>query len=281
MRQKVGIIIAASALLLGAAIVGWQYFKSPSRVVERAINELAASDSKLFEANVRLENTQATQAVLGERGQLELTTQGSFKRTAEAAPSVESQFTLTARSESVSVQLAGQVRLIEDQVFLMLEKVPAAFPLLNTLKGRWLELPRGAHSTEPTLEPPKPLLHQVTYQGSETINDKKTYQYTAQAPQDTAVYFVNGLVRMLGSRLTEEHINQLKAGAAQQGAVPIEIWVAPLSHKLRQLHLQLGGASQNNIDITIRFNEVTKEPQIEKPGGSRTFEEILAAPNAE
>src|SRR5581483_9113605 len=124
-------LIWGGAVLLLIVVGLWWYQQRPERVVNEALANLAAAQTEQFQATATVANNAATKKLLGEQGQVQLDLSGAFKKQATAA-ALRSTVAVTIKTDTLSVQLAGEARFIGDTAYLMITKVPnAVFPALE------------------------------------------------------------------------------------------------------------------------------------------------------
>lgn len=268
MARKLQLVLMVGLGLLGVLGGVW-WWQQPARVVDRAVRQLAQVPRERFNASVRLTNVEAAKQLLGETSAVTVSLDGSFDREAPGRPSLAAQMSLGAQTESVSLEIAGEVRFIGDQAYVVVNKAPASIPVLAQLKGQWVELPRGEASQPGTPVAHEPLLTQVRRVG------RNHYQATGQAA--AIVHFMNGLASLLGTQLTSQQVEQLRQNVAGVTTLPVEIKVTGWQHRLKELTATLDTPSGNDVHFTIAFRDPGQPVTIEAPTGAKSLSDALAA----
>lgn len=266
--------VGAVVLLGVGGLLVW--LQRPTAVVERAFTELAETKTGAFAAQLALENNQATQQLLGEAGTLELAVDGVFARHDEQQDSLQADATMTAKTESVSVQLQAEFRFIGDQVYVLVKRAPAAYPALVQLKGVWLKLPRGAEQ-QPAAEQDDAveLFTDVDRAGTEHLDGVGVVKYDTVATDDAVVRMMDAFAVLLGTDLTEQQIQDVRAGVAQAGEVPVTVWVRRFSRQLEQLQTRFTVPGGNTVAFTLRLKERGQDVTVEEPAGAVTIQELI------
>lgn len=269
MTQKLQLGIGAGlivALVLGG-IIWWQ---QPARVVDGAIRQLAATDRQRFQAELRMENVEATQQLLGEKSAVTITLDGAYDRRAGRRPALAAQMTVGAKTESVSLEIAGEIRFIDDQAYFIITKAPVTLTGLASLRGRWLELPRGAvGESQPTVR------GEQLFTNVKRVGDRR-YQAIGQAA--TIVHFMNHVANLLGTQLTVAQIEELRRNVASVETLPVELWITPWRHELQQLVATLKAPSGNDVYLTLKFSAAGEPVIVEAPAGAKNIQDALGAP---
>lgn len=277
MKKGVAIIVGGVVLVILAGLF-WQY-QRPERLVTTAVSKLVDAQSQKFAATIELGNAPATQALLGEAGTINLTLNGSYDRPEEKRPSLETTIVVLAKTDSVSMQLEGELRLIEDKAYLFVKTAPQRIPALAQLRGKWVELPRGNASEAPASELSGPLFANVKRAGRETINKQSTSKLTGEATSTAIVRFLEGVAEIVGTSLTNEQLASLQSSLTSKETVPVTLWVAPWSRQLRQVSLALQGPNNQRTSYTIQFSDPNQKTTITVPEGAQTLNAALQLPS--
>lgn len=257
-----GVAISLIVIIAGAYAVS----QRPQRVVDSAAQKLASAQTQHFHAEISLGKTPASDALLKEATDLTLTLDGSFDRRGEARDSLVSNVTINAKSDSVTLEIAGELRFIDDEAYLFVKKAPAAIPLLARLKDQWAELPRGQASETTTGPMSGPLFTKAKKVGRGT--------YEAVATETGIVSFMNHIAQILGTQLTGEQIGQLRQNIASVESLPVQFQVTPWSRKLARLEVQLPGSG---VKYTISFSDRNKIVNHEAPSDAKPIRDILGS----
>jgi hypothetical protein len=265
------------AVVIVAAIGGGVLWtrERPQRVVSDAVTSVAAAPAQRFTAVVDLANSPATRAALGEQATVTINLDGVYRHRQDR-PDFQSEVVLVIDSESVSLQLTGEVRFVDDKAYLLITKAPPVFPALAKVKGQWLELPRGGDTASPSTPVAAASFSRITSQGMEERNGVRVRKYEAVATQAAVVQFMNTIAHILGTNLTEQQLNELKQGTAAVEEVPVTLWITPISHKLRALQATLAVPGGNTVKLTLDLAEPTGTVAIEAPTETTTFQEALS-----
>ncbi len=277
MQRRYWIGIVAIALFAAAAGSFWWFWQRPIKVISDAFASLADADTQQFSAAVLLENATATTQLLGEQGQVELNIDGSFARQDDKRDSLTMTVALTSKTESVSVQIEGEMRFIDEHAYILIKKAPQAVPLLAQLKGTWIRLPRGGQQTAPKVETNDQLFANIARQRRERIADATTNKYQATATTTAVLRLLDGIADLLGTRLTEEQIVGIRQSLAEVKEVPVELWITPLTHELKQLHTTFTVSGGNTVSFTLALNDRNEPIDMAVPEGAVTLEEMLRA----
>lgn len=257
-----GIVITTALVAVGT----YAAIQRPHRVVESAVEKLATAQTQRFNAQISLGKTPAADALLllKEATDVTVTLDGSFDRRGDARDSLVSDITMSAQSDSVTLEIAGELRFIDDQVYLFVKKAPAAIPLLAKLKDQWAQLPRGEVSQAAAASEDKPLFAEV--------KRVEAGKYQAVATEAEIVSFMNHLAQILGTQLTDQQVEQLRQNIASVASLPVQLQVTPWSHELERLEVPLPGSG---VKYTISFSDRNKPVNHEIPEGARPIREIL------
>ena len=267
--------IAAAALLALALIAGLVvYIYQPAAVARRSLARLAEAKTANFTAHLNLANSPNTQTILGEQGTVDVELAGVWQK-AEGPDALATDVVLTTQTESVSVKVQGDVRLIGDTLYFQITKSPQAFPILVQLKDQWIQLPRGATpDVAGARSDLAPAFSSVKRQGSETIDGEATVRYTALASAEGMVSLMDSLASVLGTSLSEAQINQIKESVSQATSVPVDLWVKRWSSEPKQLRISLAVPGGNAVQFTLRFTGLDQPVDIETPEGAVTLQEM-------
>lgn len=263
-------IVGGLVIIAGVSV--YVYTQRPSRVVSNAIGKLAQAETSRFTAEIALAQTPAAQALLSEATALNITLNGSFDRRGAERDSVASHIAVSAKSESVSLDLNGELRLVGDQAYLLVQTAPNAIPLLAALKDTWVELPRGGQVAAATTAPSGPLFQSIRKQGREEIHDRSTIKYEAVATEQGVLALMNNIAGMLGTALTDDQLGQLRSNLAGLQNLPVTLWVTPFSHELVQLQAQLPDGA---VRYTLSFSDRNQPVDHAIPEGAKPINEVL------
>lgn len=267
---------AAIAVVLIGIIV---YFNRPSRAAERAVDKLAFANTGSFIATVQLENAQATQQVLGEQGAVEITLDGVFARSNKEGERdrLQADVIVTTKTESVSVTLEGETRFINDKAYVYIKKSPPVFGALTQLKGQWLELPRGQTTQPAKATLPDDLFSGVQRIGTETIDGEPVVKYSAVANEAAVVRMMDSFASLLGTRLTDAQVNNIRGSVQKVGQVPVELWIRRWGSDLRKLAALIDVPGGNKMRFTLRLKDVNTPVDITAPEQAVPLNEAVAA----
>lgn len=265
----------ALLLLLGAGV--WWAIQRPTKVVQDAFEGLATAKTEHFTAVVLLENTETTTQLLGEQGQMELRIEGEFERRENERDALAMMISLVSKTESVTVQVQGQMRFIGDEAYLLITKAPQALSPLAQLKNTWLRLPRGGEQTDEVKRSTEQLFTNIKREGKEKIGSATTNKYAATATADAIVSLLDGIADIFGTNLTNEQIAGIQQSLTGVDNIPVELWITPLGHELKQVKTVLAIPGSNTVDFTLTLSDQNKQAAIEAPESSQTIEEVLQA----
>lgn len=240
------------------------FAQRPQRVVDSAVEKLAAAQTQHFNAEISLGKTPTADALLKEATDLTLTLDGSFDRRGQDRDSLVSDITINAKSDSVTLEIAGELRLIDDKAYLFVKKAPAAIPLLAKLKDQWAELPRGEASS-PAAAPAE---------GTLVTNVKRVDRgkYEAVATEAGIVSFMNHVAQILGTQLTDQQVGQLRGNIASAESLPVALHISPVGHELEKIEVQL---PNGGVHYTISFSERNSPVNHEFPKDIKPIRDIL------
>jgi hypothetical protein len=273
MQKRLLGLILLIVVIAGASL--WWYWQRPTKVVDDALAQLGTADTQHFHAVVVLENAAATQQILGEQGQVELNIDGVFARQPEKRDALAMNIALTNKTESVSIQLEGELRFIEEQAYLLIKKAPQVVPLLAHIKGTWIRLPRGGQQKERETPTPEQLFTNINRQGTEKVADATARKYRAVATGAAVLHLLDGIAELLGTQLTEDQIAGIRQSLGEVQEMPVELWITPWKHELKQLKTVLAVPGGNTINFTLTLQERNKPADITVPEGNVTLEETL------
>lgn len=264
-RRRQG-ILAATLIVAGLLLAFFYIYQHPRAVAERAVRHLAATPKQQFTADLQLQNSPATQAALKEKGTVEVHLQGTYDRSV-ARPALASAVDVTIKTESVSLQVSGEARLREDKFYLLISKIPPLWPVLQNLKGQWVELPRGGHQESDANVNSGQLFLSVKRLGNN--------QYQALATQAAVVRFMNTLAEIMGTELSNQQLTELQRGIGQFEQLPVTLTITPFSHRLKRLETTITPPNGNNVHFVLQLKPETKAATITVPDGAVTLESAL------
>jgi hypothetical protein len=264
-----GAVVLALAAIIGLVL----YLYRPSAAAKRSLERLGQASTAHFNAHLNLANTTSTEQLLGEAGTVEVELKGVWRKE-DGPDSIATDLILATQTESVSVKVQGDVRLIGDKLYWQITKTPQSFPILMQLKDQWIVMPRGATPEGDDTLAAAPVLTSVTRQGVETIDGVTTVHYTATASAETMVSLMDGLAGVLGTSLSEAQINQIKESVAQATSVPLDLWVKRWSSEPKQLRVSLAVPGGNTVQFTIQFTALNQPVTIDVPEGAITLQEM-------
>ncbi len=270
-RTQLIFLIGAAVVVLGGVLV---YVNRPSAVAQRALANLGKAETATFSGRLNLANSTSTQKLLGEEGTIDIGLKGAWKRE-EGPDALATDITLTTQTDSLSVKIEGEARLLADKIFWQITTTPQAFPVLVRLKDQWIVIGREpAPEGENALANRQPLLSKVDRKGTTNINGTTTVHYTAIASEQTMVALMDSLAGVLGTSLSEAQIEQVKNSVAQVQTVPLELWVKRWSNEPKQLRVSLIVPDGNTMQFTLTFDSLNQPVTIEAPEGAKTLQEI-------
>ena len=256
-------------------LAGLWWWQRPSRVVTAAVEKLGAAQTQQFKADLQLANAPAGEALLGQPSEVQLLLQGAFERKADQRDSLTSAVQLITATEGLTLRVEGETRFIGDQAYVRIISSPPTFPVLVQLKDTWLSLPRGADSSASEARLPEQLFTEVDRVGSEKVNDRRATKYSAQATSEAVVQLLDSIADLLGTRLTDEQINNIRQSVAGGSTVPIDIWVSPVSRELIKLAATLTIPGSNTIGFTFEPSARNEPVDISVPENPVSLETAL------
>lgn len=271
MPKKVFYVVLA-ALVIFALLGVYAYTQRPARAVSNAVSKLGQAETSHFRAEIALDQAPAAQALLKEATGLVITLNGSFDRKGAERDSLASDITINAKSDSVSLDLTGEMRLIGDKAYLLVKTAPSAIPVLAALKDKWVELPRGGQVAAAATSPEGPLFQEVKRAGREAINGQAVVKYETLATEQGVLALMNNIAGMLGTALTDDQIGQLRNNLSGVQSLPITLWITPLSHELLQLQAQLPNGS---VRYTLTFSDRNTSVDHAVPDSAKPVNDIL------
>ena len=275
-RRNVLIAGGGAVLLLGILA----FANRPARVVTRAVTALAAADTGAFVATIELANAQAAAPVLGEPGTVEVKLTGVFSRGAQAnqRDRLQADVVITAKSDSVTLAVEGEVRFVDDQAYVLIKKAPPG--ALNPLKGVWLELPRGQASQPATTTVSEDLFTDVKRAGTEKLGEETVVKYTAIARETAVVRMMDGIAELLGTRLTDAQVAEIMVSVQRAGQVPTEVWISRWGTTLRRLAATVDVPGGNAMRFVLTMTDINLKTNIMVPENAVPINEAMGALNA-
>lgn len=284
--MRKGAFYSLLGVLAVIAIGGtYLYAQRPERAVSNAVRKLAQAQTEHFHAVIALDGNPAIQSLLAEATSLNITLDGSFDRHGEdraaqkgeprpsdGRDSLVSDITINAKSDSVTLEIGGELRLIGDKAYLLVKKAPAAVPLLAALKDKWVELPRGSAPENKSAPENAPLFHEVKSVGREDVNGQTTKKYAVTATEQGIILFMDNIAGVLGTQLSDQQIGNLRTSLEKTDALPVELWVTPWSQEMVQLQASIPG---NPATYTITFSDRNRPVSHTVPEGVRPIQEVL------
>lgn len=265
------ILIGAALIIAGAAVA---YANRPAAAVERAFTNLAKATTADFSTQINIGNSTATSALLGEEGSIDLVLDGVWAE--QAGPdALSTKVTFTTQTESVSIKIKGEVRLVDDKLYFLITNTPPAFPALVQLKGQWLAIDRGASQGEAAsalLTADK--FSRIDRVGVEKIGDEPSVHYAATATDEAIIGLMDNLAGILGTSLSADQISQIRDSVSQVKTVPLDIWIKRWGSDIRQLKATIAVPGGNSVQFTLRFNQLNQEVSITAPSGAKSLQEL-------
>lgn len=277
MSRRHQVILAAALIVAGLLLAFFYIYQRPRTVAERAVRHLVATPKQQFTADLQLQNSQATQAALKEKGTVEVHLQGTYDRSA-TRPALASTVDVTIKTESVSLQVSGEARLREDKFYLLISKIPPLWPVLQNLKGQWVELPRGGTKIEASPAEALPTGQAGSAKEGQLFLSVKRLgnnQYQALATQAAVVRFMNALAEIMGTELSNQQLSELQRGIGQLEQLPVTLTITPFSHRLQRLETTITPPNGNNVHFVLQLERETKAAAITVPDGAVTLESAL------
>lgn len=268
-RSYVVVAIIAAAVVLGLAGRWWT---QPGRVVEAAFRQVREATSYHYTADLTLENDQNTKAILGEAGKIQIHFSGVFVRFKDnKKPRLQSAIAATIQTESVSLQLTGEARFVDDKAYLLITKAPPVFPGLVKLRGTWLELPRGGTVSGTNGPINSQLFTDVKAVGREKLDTITTTKYHAVAAQAAIIQFMDGIAELLGTSLTEAQITQLRHSMTQVKIVPVDVWISPGTRTVHQFQATIAVPGGNTMHLTLKLSDRNQPVNISAPENAQAL----------
>lgn len=251
----------------------------PSAVLNRSIQKLSQLKTAHIITHVTLANSSTTQQLLGEEGAVNLIIDGQYAKQASEPDNLAAHINLTISTDSVSVTIDGEARLINDKIYLLVNKAPAAIPTLEQIKGRWISFDRTAQNTTPKSDSVAiaDLFTDVQQQGIATINGQKTVHYNVQATKQAVIQFVDTLANVLGSRLSKDQLQTLEQDITTNSLLPTDIYISFWPNNIRQITSHLQAPSGNDINLSVLIDKPNQPVQIETPQAI-TIEDLINQP---
>lgn len=272
-RLYLWFFLAVAVAVVGGALL---YGQRPTRVAEAAITTLSEARTARFTATLELENAQATQQQLGELGTVEITLDGVFERRDNEPDAIAADVAFATKTESISVTVDGEVRFVGDKAYLNIEKTPPTFAALNQLKGQWLFFERGASPEAATAHEAAPPFVSVTRRGMGDVQGEQVVVYDAVATDEAVITMMDGIAELLGTRLTQDQITDLRDSVTKVSQVPVELKVRRWSNELRQLSTVLEVPGGNTVRFTLTPKELNTPVEITAPDGAVSISEAVA-----
>lgn len=266
------LILIGAALIIAGAALAWAY--RPAAAVERAFTNLAKATTADFSTQINVGNSTATSALLGEEGSIDLVLDGVWAE--QAGPdALATNVTFTTQTESVSIKIKGEVRLVDDKLYFLITNTPSAFPALVQLKDQWLAINRGASQGEAapaSLTADK--FSRVDRVGVEKIGDEPYVHYVATATDEAIIGLMDNLAGILGTSLSADQISQIRASVSQVTTVPLDIWIKRWGSDIKELRTTIAVPGGNSVHFTLRFNQLNQGVSITAPSGAKSLPEL-------
>lgn len=273
-RKRLAFSMIGGLLLISLATFIWLR-QRPVRVVEAAIQKLVEAQTQGFKSVIRIENSQATQEILGEQATIELNVDGVYAREEDKRDSVDAQVLLTTKTDSVTLSVEGNVRFIDNKAYFEVTKAPMSFPAIAALKGQWIEMPRGEGTEGNKVENDEPMFTEVKKGKAWRAQDKKARTYNATATRAAVIGMLDGVARILGTHLSDEQVQSIREGIANTETLPVDLAVAPWRRELYQIKtVATVPGNSNNISVEINLADRNKKVEITAPEGARKLEDL-------
>lgn len=273
-KNVVRIAIAVVGLAIVAA-AAW-YWQRPAYVAERAVTSLAKARTARFVAVLQLENATATEQVLGERGEVELKLDGVFARGADETKkdALQAGVVLGTKTESITVNVEGDVRFVDDKAYLFIKKAPPLFSVLAQLKGQWLTFARQGEVGESATRG-SGVFTEVDRAGVEELNGEQVVTYTAVATDTAVIRMMDGIAAVLGTRLTDQQVADIRTSVARAERVPVELKIKRGGRQLRELATMLTIPGGNTVRFTLTILDINQPVDITPPEGAVPIEDAV------
>lgn len=279
MRRNSLIIILIVLVAIG---IGVWYVEQPDRVVAQATKNLSEAKTGNYTATFTLENVADTQAALGEAGSVVVGLDGVYSRPNKGPLNLDGKINVTAKTNSVSVQGDGQLKMINDKIYLLLNNIPPTLAPFAPLKGQWLSFDRGTVAEAPQTTPLSLPFQSVKRISTERIDGVTAVKYRATLSTDGVIALADGLnYQLRGNHLTPDQVNSLKTNLASQSATPIDIWVQQWTHRLKQIGLTTDAPNGSKVKVVIKIRSLNQPVTITKPEGARSLQDVLQSSQPE
>lgn len=265
------IVIIATALL---ATVWW--WRRPERVLTAAVVKLASAKTQRFTADLSIANSGVAEQLLGQQATVVMRLNGAFARRESERDALTADVQLVTETEGITLRIEGATRFVGEKAYVRITKAPATFPLLEQLKDKWIELPRGGQSPASSASSDGDLFTIIEKGGRTKIEGHSTTVYNAQATSQAVIRLLDGIADVLGTRLTAEQIDGVRQSVAADATVPVELWATPWTHELRRLSASLQVPNQNNISFVLTLADRNRSQDIAAPENAQTLEGIVA-----
>lgn len=270
---------ALSAAILGiglSTLILWGFLR-PAAVIEGGIKKLATAQTQQFNALIQIENPQTTQQLFGEAAIIELTVNGVFQRREPERESLKADVFISAKTESITMQIEAEVIFIGDKAYVLIKKAPPTLTPLAQLKGLWLELPRGGVEQENQIaEADEKLFTSIKRDGSVEVAGRRVSQYQTQATAIGVLHMIDSIADVLGTRLTTEQVNNFRTGVADVQSIPVSIAAKPLTREIKQIQTSFAvPGGQNTITFQLTFGDRNIKVDIVAPENAVTLQELV------
>lgn len=266
MPRRHQFILAISLLVSGLVLALVYAYQRPRPLVEQAVRRAAVQTTQHFIVDLRLENSPTASAALPEKGAVEVHLDGDYDRTKQR-PALATVVEVAIKTDSLSLQLSGEARLLEDKFYLLLNKTPPLWPALQAIKGQWVERPRGGQSANATTLPDGQLFTSVQRLGKN--------QYQVIATRAAILHFMNSLAATLGTALSPQQLDELRRGLGQMEQLPVTLTITPLTHRLQRLETTIAPPAGNRAHFVLQLAPPRSAVVIAAPAGAITLEAAL------
>ena len=262
MKKRYLFLTLIVLLIIGAIAIQFR----PRAVVSRSLQNISNLKTAHVVINIGIANSAATQQLLGEEGAVNLIIDGQYDKQTSGSDNMAANINLSISTESVSVTINGDVRLIDDKIYLLVKKAPAALPILEQFKGRWISFDRTVQNIkQPNPTPFTDLFTTVDQQGIAKINKQTTIHYSLQATNQAVIQFMNSIANILGSSLSHDQLQALQSDIATNTSLPVDIYVGLWRNNIRQITSQLQVSGGNDIKLTMLIDEPNQPVEMVAP----------------
>ncbi|HUT21968.1 MAG TPA: hypothetical protein VMX18_01010 [Candidatus Bipolaricaulota bacterium] len=212
---------------------------------------------------------------------------GAYDGTDKQAPKIDAALTGNIEVQGLSMNVAGDARLLDDKTYFRLRELPALIPL-GIETNQWFYTNIDKTSTEAGVSSLS-LDHMATIQklmqeyrifritedlGSAEVNGVKTYHYKTKMDRDEFKAFMEALAKQQGQEFTDKDRDDLDQVADNLDNMNMEMWIGQKDFFLYKLTMSVPFKSDTEVvdlSVEMTMKDYNSNVQITAPEGALEY----------